>query len=96
MTRASWILLSILLLSESRHTRHDSGETQKGTRVLGGAPLKEGFLFLLVLLEGSHEGDLVLVGLEATVTELAAGVDELEADLLQGTLLGVDQQRLPG
>jgi hypothetical protein len=52
-------------------------------------------LFLLVLLEGSHESHLVLVGLEAAVTELAAGVDELEIDLLQGSLLGVNKQRLP-
>jgi hypothetical protein len=35
------------------------------------------------------------VGLEATVAELAAGVDELEVDLLQRALLGVHQQRLP-
>ena len=35
------------------------------------------------------------MGLEAAVTELAAGVDELKVDLLQGSLLGVHQQRLP-
>jgi hypothetical protein len=52
-------------------------------------------LLLLVLLEGSHEGDLVLVGLEATVSELAGRVDEFERDLLQGALLGVNQQGLP-
>jgi hypothetical protein len=52
-------------------------------------------LLLLVLLEGSHEGDLVLVGLEATVPELAGRVDEFERDLLQGALLGVNQQGLP-
>jgi hypothetical protein len=52
-------------------------------------------LLLLVLLEGSHEGDLVLVGLEATVPELAGSVDEFERDLLQGALLGVNQQGLP-
>jgi len=34
------------------------------------------------------------VGLEATVTELAAGVDKLQRDLLQGSLLRVRQQRL--
>ena len=52
-------------------------------------------LLLAVLLEGSHEGGLVLGGLEPSVTELGAGVDELEADLLQGPLLGVGKERLP-
>ena len=52
-------------------------------------------LLLAVLLEGAHEGSLVLGGLEPSVTELGAGVDELEADLLQGPLLGVGQERLP-
>ena len=40
-----------------------------------------------VLLEGSHKGHFVLLGLEATMTHLGAGVDELEADLLQGLFL---------
>jgi hypothetical protein len=34
------------------------------------------------------------VGLEPTVTELAAGVDKLQRYLLKGSLLGVRQQRL--
>ena len=54
-----------------------------------------GLLPLLVLLERSHEGHLVLRGLEATVAELGAGVDELEVDLLKSPLLGVGEQRLP-
>ena len=51
-------------------------------------------LLLFVLLEGTHEGHLVLVGLEPTVTELAAGVDKLQGDLLQRPLLRVNQQGL--
>ena len=47
-----------------------------------------------MLLERSHEGVLVLRGLEATVAELGAGVDELQLDVLQGLTLGVDQERL--
>ena len=47
-----------------------------------------------VLLEGSHEGHLVLGGLEPTVTHLGAGVDELELDLLQSLPLGVNQKGL--
>ena len=47
-----------------------------------------------MLLEGTHEGVLVLWGLEATVTELGAGVDELQLDVFQSLTLGVDQQRL--
>ena len=50
-------------------------------------------LLLAVLLEGTHEGGLVLGGLEPSVAELGAGVDELEVDLLQRSLLGVSQQR---
>lgn len=49
---------------------------------------------LEVLLEGSHEGTLLLGGLEASVTELGGGVDELQLDLLQGSTAGVDDQRL--
>ena len=41
-----------------------------------------------------HECLLLLAGLEATVAELAGGVDELQVDLLQRTTLGVGQQRL--
>ena len=58
------------------------------------ASLGRGFGLLLVLLEGSHEGHLVLLGLEASVTKLGAGVDELELDLLERLPLGVDQERL--
>ena len=47
-----------------------------------------------VLLEGSHKGHFVLLGLEATVTHLGAGVDELELDLFKSLPLGVHQQGL--
>ncbi len=36
------------------------------------------YLLLFVLLQRPQEGHLVLVGLEPTVTELAAGVDKLQ------------------
>ena len=52
-------------------------------------------LLLAVLLEGTHEGGLVLGGLEPSVAELGAGVDELEVDLLKSPLLGVREERLP-
>ena len=52
-------------------------------------------LLLAVLLEGTHEGGLVLGGLEPSVAELGAGVDELEIDLLKSPLLGVREERLP-
>merc|ERR1719362_2058499 len=52
-------------------------------------------LLLAVLLEGTHEGSLVLGGLEPSVAELGAGVDELEVDLLQSPLLGVGEEGLP-
>ena len=51
-------------------------------------------LLLAVLLEGTHEGGLVLGGLEPSVAELGAGVDELEVDLLKSPLLGVSEERL--
>lgn len=35
-----------------------------------------------LLLEGTHEAALLLVGLETTMTPLAGGVDELQGDLL--------------
>ena len=54
-----------------------------------------GNLILLVLLERSHEGGLLGVGLEPTVTKLGGCIDELEIDLLQSSLLGVSEQRLP-
>ncbi len=47
-----------------------------------------------VLLEGSHEGKLVGAGLEATMTLLGAGIDELEGDLLGETLAGKSKQWL--
>ena len=49
-------------------------------------------LFLSVLLEGSHEGGLVLCSLESSMTKLGAGVDKLKVDLLQDSLLGVDKE----
>ena len=54
----------------------------------------EDYLIFLVLLERSHESGLLGVGLEPSVTKLGGGVDELEVDLLQSSLLGVGQQRL--
>merc|ERR1719512_165796 len=45
--------------------------------------------------EGAHESSLVLGGLEPSVAELGAGVDELEVDLLESPLLGVGEERLP-
>jgi len=41
------------------------------------------------LLEGSLELELLLGGLEATVSELGGGVDELELDLLGGVAVGL-------
>jgi hypothetical protein len=37
---------------------------------------------------------LLLGGLEATMTKLGAGVDELQLDVLQGAAFGVDEKRL--
>merc|ERR1719323_1381977 len=51
-------------------------------------------LLLAVLFEGTHEGGLVLGGLEPSMAELGAGVDELEVDLLKSSLLGVSEERL--
>lgn len=45
-------------------------------------------------LQAYHEGLLLLHGLEASVTKLGGGVDELEVDLLQRTTAGLNQQRL--
>ena len=47
------------------------------------------YLFLPVLLEGTHESCFVLRSLKPSMAKLGAGVDELEVDLLQGSLLGV-------
>ena len=49
---------------------------------------------LAILLEGTHEALLLFWGLEATVTHLGRGIDELQLDILQGSPLRVDQQRL--
>ena len=51
-------------------------------------------LFFPVLLERAHEGSLLGVGLEPSVTELGGCVDKLEVDNLQGPLLGMGQKRL--
>ena len=47
-----------------------------------------------ILFERSHKGHFVLLGLEATVTHLGAGVDELELDLFKSLPLSVHQQGL--
>lgn len=47
-----------------------------------------------ILLEGTHEGLLLLGGLESTVTELGGGVDPLEVDLLGGTAGGLGVEGL--
>jgi len=47
-----------------------------------------------ILFERSHKGHFVLLGLEATVTHLGAGVDELELDVLKSLPLGVNQKGL--
>jgi len=47
-----------------------------------------------ILLEGSHECCLVGRGLETSVSQLGAGVDELQVDGLEGGALGVNQERL--
>ena len=52
-------------------------------------------LFLLVLLERTHEGSLLLVGLEPAVPELGGGVNELQAHVLKSPLLSVGEQRFP-
>lgn len=56
-----------------------------------------GFLLGLafeLLLEGTKEASLLLVGLVGTVTELGGGIDPLELDLLGGDTLGLDEDRL--
>ena len=72
--------ISSLLLSD------DNKHQNKERRLLG--------LCDLVLLEWSHEGHLVLGGLETSMTELGAGIDELQLDLLQRLPLRVGQKRL--
>merc|ERR1719328_295879 len=56
---------------------------------------KTRILIFSVLLERTHERSLLLVSLESSMTKLGGGVDELEVDHLQGSLLGVGQQGLP-
>lgn len=62
--------------------------------LLGGNP----FLFLLgadtILLHWSHEGTLLSSGLEATVTHLTGGIDEVEVDLLKSRSLHLVHKRL--
>ena len=62
---------------------------QTEANLLGGGLLGE------VLLEETHELGLLLGSLEATVTELGRGVDELEGDLLQGVPRGLVEEALP-
>jgi len=50
--------------------------------------------FKAVLLSGAHEGVLLGVRLEASVTEFGRGVNELKIDLLESSSLSVGQQRL--
>ena len=47
-----------------------------------------------VLFERSHKGHFVLLCLEATMTHLGAGIDELELDLFKGLPLGVNKEGL--
>ena len=49
---------------------------------------------LVLALEDTKETVLLVLGLEASVTELRAGVDELEADFLEGRALGVNEAAL--
>ena len=51
-------------------------------------------LLFEVLFEGSHEGALLFAGLEATMSELARGIDELEFDLFEAGTRSVDDERL--
>lgn len=60
---------------------------------LGSFGLLLGLAFEL-LLEGTKEASLLLVGLVGTVTELGRGIDPLELDLLGGDTLGLDEDRL--
>eukprot|EP00047_Mylnosiga_fluctuans_P001240 m.219486 g.219486 ORF g.219486 m.219486 type:complete len:414 (-) comp10174_c0_seq1:18-1259(-) len=53
-----------------------------------------GSLLLAVLLEVAEEALLLLGGLEATMTELGRGVDELQDDLLGGTAVDLGEQGL--
>lgn len=50
--------------------------------------------FLLLRLHGTKELRLLVRSLEATVTELGRGIDELEGDLFQSGALGLSEERL--
>lgn len=60
----------------------------------GSSSRLEGLLLESVLLERTHKGQLVGGGLEATMSHLGRGVNELEVDLLQRRPAGVDEQGL--
>jgi len=47
-----------------------------------------------VLLQDAHEVLLLLVGLEATVTELGRGIDQRQSDLFGGDSLGLRDEGL--
>jgi len=47
-----------------------------------------------ILLEHAHEVLLLLVGLEATVTELGRSIDQRQPDLFGGDPLGLRDERL--
>ena len=51
------------------------------------------FFLETMFLQWTHEETLLLVRLEATVTELRRGVDETEIDLFAVRTLGVENQR---
>jgi len=48
----------------------------------------------LLLLDATEEAGLLVIGLEATVTDLGGSVDELEGDLLEGSTGGLREKRL--
>ena len=52
----------------------------------------DNYNILFVLLEGFHEGSLLGVGLEPSVTELGGGIYELEVYDLESPLLGSAMQ----
>merc|ERR1711935_565237 len=47
-----------------------------------------------ILLERSHKGHFVLLGLETTMTHLGGSIDEFEFDFLKSLPLGVFEERL--
>jgi len=62
-----------------------------GCRQSASGPVRE---VEYLLLHGSHESVLLLLCLEASVTELGRSVDELERDLLQGRSASLREERL--